>query len=184
MYGQSTKVGKSFPDPLAPQQEKMSDQYGMEYAKAIEAQWNGSTPDDSAINRRNRDFEVNRKYARGTQDVDIYKRLLNTLDPNNNDGTLLNLDFSPVPVLPKFAKIVSNKVLARNPYPNVEAIDPISSSYKDREKKRLKQLMRLKEQIVRMQEGTGIKPFGDAQSIPSNEEEVQIFFDTNIKVDA
>ena len=82
MYGSSTKASKSFPNPLAPQEEKLSQEYGMAYAKAIEAQWNGSSPDDSAINRRNREFHTNRKYANGTQDVDIYKRLLNTLDPN------------------------------------------------------------------------------------------------------
>ena len=184
MYGNSSKAGKSFPNPLAPQAEKQSMEYGLSYAKAIEAQWNGSTPDDSAINRRNREFHVNRKYARGTQDVDIYKRLLNTLDPNNNDGTLLNLDFSPVPVLPKFAKIVSNKILSRDPYPNVEAIDPLSSSYKDREKKKMAQLMKMREQIMALSENTGIKPFGDVEKIPASEEEAEIFYETNIKVDA
>ena len=184
MYGQSTKAGSSFPNPLAPQGEKMSEEYGMAYAKAIEAQWNGSSPDDSAINRRNREFETNRKYARGTQDVDIYKRLLNTLDPNNNDGTLLNLDFSPVPVLPKFAKIVANKILSRNPYPNLQAIDPLSSSYKDREKKKMKQLMRMRDQLQTLQDGAGVRPFGDVSQIPASEEEAEIFFDTNIKVDA
>ena len=152
MYGSSTKASKSFPNPLAPQEEKLSKEYGMAYAKAIEAQWNGSSPDDSAINRRNREFHINRKYANGTQDVDIYKRLLNTLDPNNNDGTLLNLDFSPVPVLPKFAKIVANKILSRNLYPNVEAIDPLSSSYKDREKKKLEALVNSRDDMMQLKQ--------------------------------
>ena len=184
MYGQSTKAGKSFPNPLASQEEKLTEEYGMAYARAIEAQWNGSTPDDSSFNRRNREFETNRKYARGTQDVDIYKRLLNNLDPNNNDGTLLNLDFSPVPVLPKFAKIVSNKILSRNPYPNLQAIDPLSSSYKDREKQKVKQLMRMRDQLKSLQEGAGVRPFGDAEQIPGSQEEAEIFFDTNVKIDA
>ena len=108
----------------------------MAYAKAIEAQWNGSSPDDSSINRRNREFHRNRKYANGTQDISIYKKLLNQLDPNNNDGSLLNLDYSPVPILPKFSKIVVNKILSRNLYPNIEAVDPLSTSYKDNEKKK------------------------------------------------
>ena len=76
MYGTSTKASKSFPDPLASQEEKLGVEYGLAYAKAIEAQWNGSTPDDSAINRRNREFHRNRKYANGTQDISIYKKLL------------------------------------------------------------------------------------------------------------
>ena len=87
--------------------------------------------------RRHDTFKKNRKYANGTQDTVIYKKLLTSLDPNAGDGTLLNLDFTPVPILPKFSRIVVNNVLSRSPYPNVEAIDPLSSSYKDAEKKKL-----------------------------------------------
>lgn len=184
MYGSSTKASKSFPNPLASQEEKLSQEYGMAYAKAIEAQWNGSTPDDSAINRRNKEFYTNRKYANGTQDVDIYKRLLNTLDPNNNDGTLLNLDFSPVPVLPKFAKIVANKILSRNLYPNVEAIDPLSSSYKDREKKKLEALVNTRDDMMELKEETGMFIGPDPSGVPENMEEAEIFLNENIKVDA
>ena len=184
MYGSSTKASKSFPSPLASQEEKLTEAYGMAYAKAIEAQWNGSSPDDSAINRRNKEFHINRKYANGTQDVHIYKRLLNTLDPNNNDGTLLNLDFSPVPVLPKFAKIVANKVLSRNLYPNVEAIDPLSSSYKDREKKKLEALVNARGPLMELKQETGMTIGPDPSSVPESMEEAEIFFGENIKVDA
>lgn len=184
MYGSSRKASKSFPDPLASQEEKLSEQYGLEYAKAIEAQWNGSSPDDSAINRRNKEFHINRKYANGTQDVDIYKRLLNTLDPNSNDGTLLNLDFSPVPVLPKFAKIVANKILSRNLYPNVEAVDPLSSSYKDLEKKKMETLVNSKGQLQELKEATGMIINEDPDNIPDSLEEAEIFLGENMKVDA
>ena len=184
MYGSSRKASKSFPDPLAPQEEKLGNEYGLAYAKAIEAQWNGSSPDDSAINRRNKDFHVNRKYANGTQDVDIYKRLLNTLDPNNNDGTLLNMDFSPVPVLPKFAKIVVNKILSRNLYPNIEAIDPLSSSFKDQEKKKMETLVNSKGQLQELKSSTGMVINEDPDNIPDSMEEAEIFLGENIKVSA
>ena len=73
----------------------------------------------------------------------IYRSLLTSLDPNNGDGSMLNLDFTPVPILPKFVSIVVNKILSLNPYPNLEAVDPISSSEKDKEKK-LEMLILLK----------------------------------------
>ena len=78
-------------------------------------------------------FEKNRRYANGTQDTNIYKKLLNNLDPNSGDGSLMNIDYTPVPVLPKFVRIVVNKILSKNLYPNLEAIDPLSSSEKNRE---------------------------------------------------
>ena len=184
MYGSSRKSSKSFPDPLATQEEKLGNEYGLAYARAIEAQWNGSSPDDSAINRRNKDFHVNRKYANGTQDVDIYKRLLNTLDPNNNDGTLLNMDFSPVPVLPKFAKIVVNKILSRNLYPNIEAIDPLSSSFKDQERKKMETLVNSKGQLQELKSSTGMIINEDPDNIPDSMEEAEIFLGENIKVNA
>jgi len=184
MYGSSTKASKSFPNPLASQEEKLGQEYGMAYAKAIEAQWNGSSPDDSAINRRNREFHRNRKYANGTQDVDIYKRLLNNLDPNNNDGTLLNLDFSPVPVLPKFARIVTNKVLSREMYPNIEAIDPLSTSFRDKEKKKIEMLVKNRQLLMDLKKAHGIVVNEDPESIPETLEEAEIFLGTNVKLDA
>lgn len=47
----------------------------------------------------------------------------------------MNIDYTPVPILPKFVRIVVNKILSRNPYPNLEAIDPLSSSEKIERKK-------------------------------------------------
>tara|TARA_R100000278_G_scaffold26484_1_gene24265 strand:+ start:445 stop:2883 length:2439 start_codon:yes stop_codon:yes gene_type:complete len=184
MYGTSTKASKSFPDPLASQEEKLGVEYGLAYAKAIEAQWNGSTPDDSAINRRNREFHRNRKYANGTQDISIYKKLLNQLDPNNNDGSLLNLDYSPVPILPKFSKIVVNKILSRNLYPNIEAVDPLSTSYKDREKRKLEILISNRAALVDLKKRHGIVINEDPDRIPETLEEAEILMGNNIKVDA
>jgi len=128
------KTGKGFPDPLASAEDKASKGYGLKYAKAIENQWGSVDDGNSLFKRRYDTFKKNRKYANGTQDTVIYKKLLTSLDPNGSDGTLLNLDFTPVPILPKFSRIVVNNVLSRSPYPNVEAIDPLSSSYKDIEK--------------------------------------------------
>ena len=61
---------------------------------------------------------------------------LTSLDPSNGDGSFLNIDFTPVPILPKFVRIVVNKILSSDPYPNLEAVDPLSSSEKDKERKK------------------------------------------------
>ena len=125
---------KNFPDPLASQEQKESKEYGLRYAKAIESQWGKRSDSNSLFSKRYDLFKRNKDYATGVQDTSIYKRLLNNVDPNAGDGSLMNLDFTPVPILPKFVRIVVNKILGRNLYPNLEAIDPLSSSEKNKQK--------------------------------------------------
>ena len=183
-FSDKPKDGKSFPNPLAPAEEKVTKAYGLGYAKAIEAQW-GSVNDNSSVFKKRYDvFNKNRKYANGTQDVSIYKKLLTSLDPNGNDGTLLNLDFTPVPILPKFVRIVANNILSKSPHPNVEAIDPLSSSYKDIEKKKIEAEVSAKAQLAMLQQNTGMIVTRDVSEIPDTLEEAEIFMGTNIKTDA
>jgi len=185
MQSYGNKKSSNFPDPLASQQEKSSEGYGTSYAKAIESQWGSLSNQNSLIRQRNKTFERNREYANGTQDTTIYKQILTNLDPNNADGSLVNLDYTPVPILPKFAKIVSNKILSRDPYPNLEAIDPLSSSEKQQEKNKIKNQVMLREELLKLKEMTGGLVLGeDPENLPETMEEAEIFLETNVKTDA
>ncbi len=186
MYGENkNKSGsKNFPNPLASAEEKESKKYGENFAKAIEKQW-GSVQDSGSIFKRRYDmFEKNKKYANGTQETSIYRKLLTSLNPNGADGTLLNLDFTPVPILPKFVRIVVNNVLSRKPQPNVEAIDPLSSTKKDMEKKKLEAAVVAKAELMKVKEKTGMTIGPDPSTIPDTLEEAEIFLGTSIKTDA
>ena len=175
---------KNFPDPLASQEKKESKSYGLKYAKAIESQWGKRSDSNSLFSKRYTSFKRNQQYATGVQDTAIYKRLLNNLDPNAGDGSLMNLDFTPVPVLPKFVRIVVNKILGRNLYPNLEAVDPLSSSEKNRDKKRIEIQVALKKQLMAFKEKTGATIGMDPEMIPDNEAEAEIFVGENVKSDA
>lgn len=185
MYDNNNDKGKygNFPDPFAHYSKKTSKSYGLKYAQAIEKQWGHSDDERSLFRRRLKDFETNRDYANGTQDTSIYKQILNSLDPNNGDGTLLNLDWSPVPIVPKFVKIVVNNILSRKPYPNVKAIDPLSQSEKD--EKRAEKMFEVKnKERIQMLNQMGVDTGVDPESIPETPEEAEIFMDTNIKTAA
>jgi len=181
MYS-NNKKSSNFPDPLAPSEEKQGKKYGLSYAKAIYNQWGKMDQQNSAYGNRRRTFEKNRRYANGTQDTAIYRSLLTSLDPNNGDGSMLNLDFTPVPILPKFVRIVVNKILSLNPYPNLEAIDPLSSSEKDLEKKKMEFSVKAKESLQGIKKGLGIEINGDPDQVPDTLEEAEIFMDANVKV--
>ena len=180
MYS-NNKQSSNFPDPLAPSEVKQGREYGLKYAKSIYQQWGKIDQQNSVYRRRKETFEKNRRYANGTQDTTIYRSLLTSLDPNNGDGSMLNLDFTPVPILPKFVRIVVNKILSLNPYPNLEAVDPLSSSEKDTERRKLEMLIASKNQLKKIEDKTGVIVGMDSNSIPDTLEEAEIFIGNNIK---
>tara|TARA_R110000796_G_scaffold66718_2_gene153271 strand:- start:1809 stop:4247 length:2439 start_codon:yes stop_codon:yes gene_type:complete len=183
MNNQYNKGQSSFPDPLASTQEKLDNSYGLQYAKAMFAQWVGSDYSNSLYGRRNAEIERCRDYAQGTQDTSIYRKILNSLDPNGGGGTLLTLDYTPVPIVPKFVKIVVNKILSRAPYPNIEAIDPLSRSEKD--KKKNATILKIENKDILMEaQSLGLDVDVDPASLPETPEETEIFIDTNVKTDA
>tara|TARA_S200002703_G_scaffold98111_1_gene84806 strand:+ start:603 stop:3029 length:2427 start_codon:yes stop_codon:yes gene_type:complete len=180
MYSNNNK-SSNFPNPLAASEEKASKEYGLKYAKSIYTQWGKIDQDGSSYKNRRDTFERNRKYANGTQDTSIYRSLLTSLDPNNGDGSMLNLDFTPVPILPKFVRIVVNKILSLSPYPNLEAVDPLSSSEKDLQKKKIEYSVKAKKALTGIQEKLGVQIAGPTDEIPESLEEAEIFIGNNVK---
>lgn len=177
----NNKKSSNFPDPLAPSEVKQGREYGLKYAKSIYQQWGKIDQQNSVYGNRKKTFEKNRRYANGTQDTAIYRSLLTSLDPNNGDGSMLNLDFTPVPILPKFVRIVVNKILSLNPYPNLEAVDPISSSEKDTDRRKLEMMIAAKNQLRKIEDKTGVVVGMDSNTIPDTLEEAEIFIGNNIK---
>lgn len=180
MYGKKGKNSINFPDPLAERSKKEGREYGLRYAKAIHGQWGSVEESNSLMKKRVTTFDRNRKYANGTQDTTIYRQLLTSLDPNNGDGSFLNMDFTPVPILPKFVRIVVNKILSAEPYPNLEAVDPLSSSEKDKQRRKIEATIKNREKLIEAQKKTGIQ-IADTESIPETLEEAEIFLGNNIK---
>lgn len=178
----SIKAG--FPDPLASRDEKLKKEYGLRYAKAIEDQWGDVNEKGSVYGRRNQVFERNRDYANGTQDTNIYKRLLTNLDPNAGDGSLLNLDYTPVPILPKFVRVVVNNILGKRLYPNLEAVDSVSLSKKDEEKNRIMNQVQHRDKLIQLKQKMGVVLDKDPEQLPATTEEAEIFINTNSKLDA
>ena len=98
----------NFPSQAVPDLEKMSPEYGLKVARAIEQEWFK----DSYSNRYSatqRNFHNLRLYARGEQSIQKYKDELSI----NGDLSYLNLDWKPVPIIPKFVDIVVNGMSER-----------------------------------------------------------------------
>ncbi len=173
----------NFPDPFAQQEAKLSLEYGLKYAKGIEGQWGSSEDSSSLFSRRMVEFETNRDYAYGRQDTSIYKQILNSMNPDSADGTLLNLDWTPVPIVPKFVKVVVNRILSRKPYPNIEAIDPLSRDEKEESKAKIEVAIENKA-TFQDAKALGLQTEIDPDILPDSTEEAEIFEGQNIKTSA
>ena len=110
----------NFPSQVVSDSEKLSPEYGLKVAQAIELEWF----DDSGYNNRylndTNSFHKLRLYARGEQSIQKYKDELSI----NGDLSYLNLDWKPVPIIPKFVDIVVNGMTERMFNVNAQSQDP------------------------------------------------------------
>ena len=100
---------KEFPSQVVSDLEKVSDKYGLKVARAIELEWFDG-PASNRYSQTQRKFHNLRCYARGEQSIQKYKDELSI----NGDLSYLNLDWTPVPIIPKFVDIVVNGMGARS----------------------------------------------------------------------
>jgi hypothetical protein len=174
----------SFPDPLAKAEVKMDDSYGLQYAKAIDAQWGLSATDTTGLfSMRWDEFESNRQYANGTHNTDKFKTMITSQDPTAADGTYLSLDWKPVAIVPKFVKVVAEKILSRRLYPSVEAVDPISSTDKENKKAKMEFAIENKE-LIQGASQAGVNTGVDPNKIPDSTEEAEIFDGYSLKANS
>jgi len=102
-------VKSYFPSQVVSDLEKMSYDYGLKVAKAIEAEWFHTDRGTNRHKTNHNNFHNLRLYARGEQSIQKYKDELSI----NGDLSYLNLDWKPVPIIPKFVDIVVNGIAER-----------------------------------------------------------------------
>jgi len=98
-----------FPSQVVSDAEKLSFDYGLKVAKAIETEWFYNDYNQTRYTTNKNNYHNLRLYARGEQPVQKYKDELSI----NGDLSYLNLDWKPVPIIPKFVDIVVNGISER-----------------------------------------------------------------------
>ena len=107
----NTGINSAFPSQMVSEEEKRTLDYGLLVGQAIEYEWfRGGRVNGSRWNTGYQQFHSLRLYARGEQSVQKYKDELSI----NGDLSYLNLDWKPVPIIPKFVDIVVNGIAAKN----------------------------------------------------------------------
>jgi len=98
-----------FPSQVVSDIEKLSYDYGLKVAKAIEQEWFHNDRQGNRYKTHKNNFHNLRLYARGEQSIQKYKDELSI----NGDLSYLNLDWKPVPIISKFVDIVVNGITER-----------------------------------------------------------------------
>jgi len=98
-----------FPSQTVSDAEKLSYEYGLKIGKAIEQEWFNNDRNLNRFRSNHNNFHNLRLYARGEQSIQKYKDELSI----NGDLSYLNLDWKPVPIIPKFVDIVVNGIAER-----------------------------------------------------------------------
>jgi len=111
--------GSYFPSQVISDVEKISLDHGLKVAYAIETEWFNKSYNGKYYQNVNRFHEL-RLYARGEQNIQKYKDELSI----NGDLSYLNLDWKPVPIIPKFVDIVVNGISERGYKVNAYSQDP------------------------------------------------------------
>ena len=173
----------SFPSQVVPDSEKQSYEYGAAVGRAIENEWfrgdrvtsgggdnQVGTADRWGSNWRN--FHRLRLYARGEQSVQKYKDELSI----NGDLSYLNLDWKPVPVVPKFVDIVVNGISSKNYDIKAYAQDPESIKKRTGFAANILRDMMTKPLLNKIQDTLGINMYSspDPDDLPEDKEELEI----------
>tara|TARA_B100000424_G_scaffold89284_1_gene66820 strand:+ start:1473 stop:3887 length:2415 start_codon:yes stop_codon:yes gene_type:complete len=168
----------SFPSQAVSDFEKSEIKYGMQVAKAIESEW---FKKDSGSTRyfANRDqFHRLRLYARGEQSIQKYKNELSI----NGDLSYLNLDWKPVPIIPKFVDIVVNGIQERTYSLKAFSVDPTASKKRTRFVQEMLNDMYAKDYAAKLEQAVGVKTLSnDPDNIPEDEEELNLYMQLNYK---
>ena len=168
-----------FPSQVVSDAEKLSYDYGLKVAKAIEKEWFDKDSNvESRYSTRKNNFHNLRLYARGEQSIQKYKDELSI----NGDLSYLNLDWTPVPIIPKFVDIVVNGIAERTYDIKAFSQDPYGMSKRTEYMESILADMRTEELNDFAEEAFDLNLYeNDPDTLPDSEEELQLHMQLTYK---
>jgi hypothetical protein len=167
-----------FPSQVASDAEKMSSEYGLRVGRAIQDEWFKSDSGTTRFRSNQNTFHNLRLYSRGEQGIQKYKDELSI----NGDLSYLNLDWKPVPIIPKFVDIVVNGISERAFDIKAYSQDPYGVDKRTKYMEAIIRDMQTKEMNEFVQAEFGINLFeSDQDNLPENKEELEVHMQLSYK---
>ena len=167
-----------FPSQSVDDATKASKDYGMEVARGIQNEWFRKNSGTGRYIQNQRDFHKLRLYARGEQSVQKYKDEFSV----NGDLSYLNLDWKPVPIIPKFVDIVVNGMQDRLFSIKAFAQDPTSAKERTDFVEAMLEDMNTQDLIQEIDEKLGVDVRNVKEDdLPADKEELELYMQIGYK---
>jgi len=168
----------AFPDQFASDSVKDSMEFGLQVGQAIQYEWFRKDSGSCRFYSQWGDFNRLRLYARGEQSVAKYKNEL-AID---GDLSYLNLDWTPVPIIPKFVDIVVNGMNDRMFKVKAVAQDALSAEKRNQYQEMIEGDMLAKPLLQQVEDDFGVNVFQTKEEdLPETDAELELFMQMNYK---
>jgi hypothetical protein len=167
-----------FPSQFVSDAEKKTDEFGLQIGQAIQYEWFKKDGSNCRFYSQWAEFNRLRLYARGEQSVAKYKNEI-AID---GDLSYINLDWTPVPILPKFVDIVVNGMSDRLFHVRAYSQDALSAEKRSQYQDMIEADMVARPVLEQISKDFGVDPFmTDPQDLPTNDQELSLYMQLNYK---
>ena len=175
---EATGYTTQFPSQSVDDATKASEKYGLEVARGIKNEWFRKSAGTGRFLQNQREFHRLKLYARGEQSIQKYKDEFSI----NGDLSYLNLDWKPVPIIPKFVDIVVNGMQDRLFTIKTFAQDPSSTKKRTDFVEMMLEDMNTQDFIKEVDSklGLNVENFSEMQ-IPESDEELELHMQIGYK---
>ena len=168
----------AFPDQFVSDADKKKKEFGLQVGQAIQYEWFRRDGLSCRFYNQFREFHRLRLYARGEQSVGKYKNEL-AID---GDLSYLNLDWTPVPIIPKFVDIVVNGMSDRLFDVKCYAQDALSAEKRNEYQDMVQRNMLAKNLFDQVKKDFNVDAFEvESQELPESDAELELYMQLNYK---
>ena len=168
----------AFPNQFASDSQKKTLEYGLQIGQAIQYEWFRKDSGGSRFHTQWAEFNRLRLYSRGEQSVAKYKNEL-AID---GDLSYLNLDWTPVPIIPKFVDIVVNGLNDRLFKVRAYAEDAMSAEKRNQYQEIIEGDMIAKTLFNQIEKDFQVNVFtANPDELPESDEEMQLYMQMKYK---
>lgn len=167
-----------FPSQVATDEEKLSGDYGLKIAQAIEHEWFRADSNTNRFASNQVNFHNLRLYARGEQSTQKYKDELAV----DGDLSYMNLDWKIVPIIPKFVDIIVNGISERSFKVKAYSIDEYGVTKKTKYMESILRDMDTKELTAFAGEAFGVDlAENNPETLPESQDEFDLHMEMSYK---
>jgi hypothetical protein len=168
----------AFPDQFVSDKQKATDEFGIQVGQAIQYEWFRKDGGGCRFYSQWAEFHRLRLYARGEQSVAKYKNELAV----DGDLSYLNLDWTPVPIIPKFVDIVVNGMSDRLFKVNCIAMDAMSAEKRNEFQEMVEVQVVAKDLFHQIEKDFQVEMFSmDPKTLPESDSEMELYMQLNYK---